>query len=150
MSVVRFGPDSGTQMWADDRLGGEEEDAEKAKLKAQLAFAQDQLRALVGNNARYCAQQKAVHGEEGQKADWPRLNVPLPPVDAEESSRRAAWLAERAASQRQPPMAPGTRPRSASYYGGKQGEGSQGDSASAADQPARRQQQECSMVEHYA
>ena len=62
MSVVRFGPDSGTQMWADDRMG-DEEDAEKAKLKAQLAFAQDQLRALVGNNVEYCAHQKAVHGE---------------------------------------------------------------------------------------
>ena len=109
MSVVRFGPDSGTQMWADDRLG-DEEDAEKVKLKAQLAFAQDQLRALVGNNARYCAQQKAVHGEEGQKADWPRLNVPLPPVDAGESNRRAVWLAERAPSRSQPPRPSRTRP----------------------------------------
>ena len=120
MSVLRFGPDSGTQMWADDRMG-DEEDAEKAKLKAQLAFAQEQLRALVGNNARYCAEQKAVHGEDGQKVEWPRLSVPLPPVDTEESSRRAAWQAAREFSQRQPPMAPGTRPRGASYYGGKQG-----------------------------
>ena len=120
MSVLRFGPDSGTQMWADDRMG-DEEDAEKAKLKAQLAFAQDQLRALVGNNVDYCAQQKAVHGEEGQKADWPRLSVPLPPVDDEESSRRDAWLVERAGSRRQPPSMTGTRQLDASSYSGKQG-----------------------------
>jgi hypothetical protein len=120
MSVVRFGPDSGTQMWADDRLGGEVEDTENVKLKAQLAFAQDQLRALVGNDVEYCAQQKAVHGEEGQKVDWARLSVPLPPVDAEESNRRAAWLAERAASQRQAPSKSDIRPRDASSYGGKQ------------------------------
>ena len=122
MSVLRFGPDSGTQMLAGDRMGGEEEDAEKAKLKAQLAFAQDQVRALVGNNVEYCAQQKAVHGEEGQKVDWPRLSVPLPPVDAEDSSRRAAWQAARAASQRQAPRRPGTSQRdAASDGGGKQG-----------------------------
>jgi hypothetical protein len=102
------------------KLGGADDDAEKTKLKAQLAFAQDQLRALVGNNARYCAQQKAVHGEQGQKADWTRLNVPLPPVDAEESSRRAAWLAERGASQRQVPMRPGTGQLGVSSYGGTQ------------------------------
>ena len=113
MSVVRFGPDSGTQMWADDRMG-DEEDAEKVKIKAQL-------RALVGNNVEYCAQQKAVHGEEGQKADWPRLSVPLPPVDAEESSRRDAWLVERAGSRRQPPSMTGTRQLDASSYSGKQG-----------------------------
>jgi hypothetical protein len=106
-------------MWANDRLG-EEEDAEKVKLEAQLAFAQDQLRALVGNNVQYCAQQEAVHGEKGQKADWPRLSVPLPPVDTEESNRRAAWLAERSASQRQAPMRPGTRQLDASSYGGTQ------------------------------
>ena len=119
MSVLRFGPDSGTQMWADDRMG-DEEDAEKAKLKAQLAFAQDQLRALVGNNVDYCAQQKAVHGEEGGKVSWPRLSVPLPPVDAEESTRRAAWQAAREISQRQAPMRPGTGQQGVSSYGGTQ------------------------------